>query len=65
MDSECSPDSRLIAQVNHSQMLYSHSDVFITYDGDFVWSVSDSLLLICLEGTKKVCVRPIEPDPDI
>lgn len=65
MDSECSPDSRLIAQVNHSQMLYSHSDVFITYDSDFVWSVSDSPLLVCLEGTEKVCVWPTEPNPDI
>lgn len=43
MESECSPDSRLIAQVNHSQIEYQAPDWFFKDDVSF----SDSVLLIC------------------
>lgn len=69
MESECSPDSRLIAQVKRLTDVISRRrcalKICLWKCAGLGWSVSNSLLLVCLEGSQEVCVWPAEPDPDL
>lgn len=64
MESECSPDSRLVAQVNNSHMCSLHN-IFSPVEMWWLVPFSDTLLLICLKGSQEVCVWPAEPDPHL
>lgn len=65
MESECSPDSRLVAQVNISLTRNVASPSFCSWQMHLLVSVSESLLLVFLQGSQEVCVWPAKPDPHL